>query len=31
MVTGDDDQVEAIGNIQDPIILGQGVMQVGND
>jgi hypothetical protein len=31
MVSGDDDQVEAICDIQDPIILGQGVMQVRND
>jgi hypothetical protein len=31
MVTGNDDQVELIGDIHDPIILWQGIVEVCND
>jgi hypothetical protein len=31
MVTGDDDQVELVGDVDHPIILRQGIVQVGND
>ena len=31
MIAGDDDQIEVASDIQHPVKLGQGIVQVGND